>query len=128
MCSSPSPFLGLRRRSRCSKDWPVSGYRTARASGDHWLPCRTSEADHPCKNLEGKVWLEAANGETLRQERVLCAMCVGGSTVIGTAGDGWCTLGDRFNIGDAVTERCGLSIRACCGGETSLQMVVSPEA
>ena len=76
------------------------GSRTERASGDHWLPCRTSDAAHPCKNLEGKVRLEAAKGDTLRRERVRCAMGVGGKLGVGTAGDGWCTLGDRHNIGD----------------------------
>ena len=73
---------------------------------DHWLPCRTSEAAHPSKNSEGKVWIEAAKCETLRRERVRCAMVFGLSTVIGTYGNGWCTFGDRRNIGDAAILGC----------------------
>ena len=33
-------------------------------------------------------------------------MGVGVLPVIGTDGDGWCTLGDRRNIGDAGSARC----------------------
>ena len=29
------PIRGLRRSAQCSKDWPVSGSRTVRDSGDH---------------------------------------------------------------------------------------------
>ena len=90
---------GWRRRARCYKDWPVLGSKTERASGDHWLPCRTSEAAHPSINSEGKVRLEAAKGDTLRQEWVRCAMGVVGSPGVGTTDDGWCTLGDWHNIG-----------------------------
>ena len=70
-----------------------------------------------------------------------CAMFFGGLTEIGTAGDGWCTLRDRRNIGEAVIVGCRLvrgrfwlyitswiERSACCGVETSLQMVVSPGA
>ena len=94
------PIRGWRRRDRCSKDWPVSGSRTESDSGDHWLPCRTSEAAHPCKNSEGKVRLEASKCDTLRREQVRCAMAVDGSPGVGTTCDGWCTLGDWRNIGD----------------------------
>ena len=62
--SQSGPIHGWRQRDRCSKDWPVSGYRTESSSGDHWLPCRTSEAALPCKNSEGKVRLEVAKGDT----------------------------------------------------------------
>ena len=48
--------------------------------------------------MEGKVWLDEDKVDTLRQERVQCAMGVGGSPVVGTTVDGWCTLGDRRNI------------------------------
>ena len=82
------PISGWRQKTQCSKDWNVSGSRTSRASGDHWLPCRTSEAAHPSKNSEVKVQLEEDKGETLRRERVRCAMGVGGLTVIDTSGDG----------------------------------------
>ena len=61
----------------------------------------TSEAAHLSKNLEGNVRLEAAKGDMWTREGVRCAMGVGGSTVIVTSGDGWCTLGDWRNIGDA---------------------------
>ena len=84
---------------RCSKDWPVSGSVTERASGDHWLPCRSSDADHPFKNSEEKVRLEVDKGDTLRRERVRCEMGIVGLPVVGTAGDGWCTLGYCRNIG-----------------------------
>ena len=57
---------GWRQRARCSKDCPISGSSTESASGYHWLPCGTSDADHPCNNLEGKVWLEADKGDSLR--------------------------------------------------------------
>ena len=99
-------ICGWRQRARCSKDFPFSGTRTARVSRDHLLPCSTSKAVHPCKTSEGKVWLEAAKGETLRQERVRCALVVRGSTVIVTSGDGWCTLGDQHNIGYAGIVGC----------------------
>ena len=86
----------------------MSGSSTESASGDHWLPCRTSDAAHPCKNSEGKVWLEEDKGDTLRQEWVQCAMGVGGFFGFGTAGN-WCTLGDRHNIGDDVIAGCRLA-------------------
>ena len=60
----------------------------------------TSDAAHPCKNSEGKVRLEAAKGDTLRRDRVRCDIGVGGLPVVGTASDGWCTLGNWRNIGD----------------------------
>ena len=80
-----------------------------RASGYHWFPCRTSESADPSKNLEGNVRLEAAKGDMLRREGVWCAMGVGGLTVIVTSGDGWCTLGDRRNNGNAGILECRLA-------------------
>ena len=94
------PIHGWRRRARCSKECPVSGSSTENASGDHWLPCRTSDTAHHCNKSEGKVRLEADKGDNLRRERVWCAMGVGGSPGVGTVSDGWCTLGDRIKIGD----------------------------
>ena len=113
------PIRGLQRKARCCKDWPVSGSRTARASRDHWLLCRTSEAAHPCKNFEGKVRIESDKGETLRQELVRCAMGVGGLTVIGTSGYGWCTLGDWRNIGNAGILGCRSAKGRFCLNRTS---------
>ena len=113
------PIHRWRRRVRCSNDWPVSGSITARDSGDHWLPCRTSEASHHCKNLEGNVWLEAAKGDTLRHERVRCAIGVGGLTVTCTSADGWCTLGDWRNIGDSGIVWCRSAKGRFCLNRTS---------
>ena len=41
-------------------------------------------------------------------------MGFGGLTVIGTAGDGWCTLGDRKNIGYARIVGCWLEKGILC--------------
>ena len=83
------------------------------ATVEHWLPCRTSDAAHPCNNSEGQVRLTAAKGDTLRRERVRYAMGVGGSFVVVTAGD-WCTLGDRRNIGDDGISGCPLARGIFC--------------
>ena len=81
------PIRGCRRRDGCYKDWPVFGSITESASRDHWLPCRTSEEAHSGKNSDGKVRIEAAKGDNLRQELVRCYMGVGGSPGVGTAGN-----------------------------------------
>ena len=99
MCSIRDPFVDGVGGRDALRIGLFRGGRNERASGYHWLPFRTSYAAHPCKNLEVKFRLEEAKGDTLRQELVRCAMGVGGSLVVGTAGDGWCTLGDRRNIG-----------------------------
>ena len=43
-----------------------------------------------------------------------CDMGVGGSTVIGTSGDSWCTLGDRRKIGDSGIMGCRSVKGSCC--------------
>ena len=83
------------------------------------MPCRTAELAYAFKNSEGNVRLEAAKGEILRQERVRCAIGVGGLTVIGTSGDGWCTLGDWLNIGDAGVLGCRSAKDSFCLNRTS---------
>ena len=100
------PICGWLQRARCSKYFPVLGSITESSSGDHWLPFRTSNTAQPCKNSEGKVWLEAAKCDTLMLEWVWCAIGVGGSSGVGTAGGSLCTLGDQRNIGDDGIVRC----------------------
>ena len=48
-----------------------------------------------------------------------CAMGVGGSTVISTAGAGWCTPVDWRNIGDAGIVRCRSASGIFCLDRTS---------
>ena len=53
------------------------------------------------------------------QERLRCAVGVGGSTAIVAAGDGCCTLGDRRNIGDADITGCRSVRGSFCFDRTS---------
>ena len=106
MCSSPVPFVDGVRGLVAVNTVMFQCQALRVLLGTTGFLAGPFDAVHPCKNLEGKVRIEANRGDTLRQERVRCAMGFGGSPGVGTVSDGWCTLGDRRNIGDDVFAEC----------------------